>query len=90
MFIDRKTAAQFNGYESLAALDGPVKKFSLSKNFYYRLYDECEEDLKCAFEEKNGEPLLYKNGVGQFDSESNLVKTFACKYECIKHLKNKR
>ena len=87
VFIDRKTAAQFNGYESLAALDGPVKKFSLSKNFYYRLYDECDEDLKCAFEEKSGEPLLYKNGVGQFDSESMLVKTFACKYECIKHLK---
>jgi hypothetical protein len=30
--------------------------------------------------------LLYKNGVGQFDLENNLIKEFACKYDCIKSL----
>ena len=39
------------------------------------------------FEEKiNGQPLLYKNGVGQFDMENNLIREFVCKYECIKSL----
>ena len=34
------------------------------------------------------EEILHEyHQVGQFDGESNLVKTFACKYECIKHLK---
>ena len=33
------------------------------------------------------EPLLYKNGVGQYDSTNNLIKEFECKYECIKQLK---
>ena len=33
-----------------------------------------------------GEPLLYKNGIGQYDQENNLFKEFACKYDCIKSL----
>jgi hypothetical protein len=87
VFIDRKTAAQFNGYESLSALDNPVKNHTLTKGFYFKLYDECQDNLKNDFELKiNGQPLLYKNGVGQYDSENNLVKEFACKYDCIKSL----
>jgi hypothetical protein len=44
--------------------------------------------LREKFEEKNkGSPLLYKNGIGQYDSENNLVNIFACKYDCIKELK---
>jgi hypothetical protein len=31
--------------------------------------------------------LLYKDGIGQFNSANILVKEFACKYECIKQLK---
>ena len=88
VFIDRKTAAHFNGYESSSALDTPVKNFSITKGYYYRLYDHCEEVLKNGFIEKNnGEPLLYKNGVGQFDSENKLIGEFICKYDCIKQLK---
>ena len=86
VYLDRKTAAHFNGYESSSALDNPVKNYTLTKGFYYRLYDDCDETLREAFEEKNGEPLLYKNGVGQFDLENVLIKTFACKYDCIKSL----
>ena len=88
VFIDRKTAAQMNGYESTAALDNPVKNFSLTKDSYYKLYDDCEDELKSAFEEQcGGEPFLYKNGAGQFDAEHKLTKEFASKYDCIKQMK---
>jgi len=87
VFIDRKTAAQMNGYESIAALDNPVKNFSLTKESYYKLYDECDDELKSGFEEQCGEPFLYKNGAGQFDAENKLTKEFASKYDCIKQLK---
>jgi hypothetical protein len=36
VFIDRKTAAFENGYESSSALDNPVKNFTLTKGFYYK------------------------------------------------------
>jgi hypothetical protein len=41
---------------------------------------------KNDFENNNGIPLLYKNGLGQYDLEGNLIKEFACKYDCIKIL----
>ena len=88
VFIDRKTAAFENGYESASALDNPVKNFVLTKGFYYKLYEDCEIILREKFEEKNkGLPLLYKNGIGQYDSENNLVCSFVCKYDCIRSLK---
>lgn len=88
VYLDRKTAAHYNDYESISALDIPVKNFSLTKGNYYILYDSCEESLRAAFEEKiSDSPLLYKNGVGQYDSENNLINIFACKYDCIKGLK---
>ena len=42
--------------------------------------------MREKFEEENSEPLLYKNGVGQFDLQDNLIKEFSCKYDCIKSL----
>jgi hypothetical protein len=87
VYLDRKTAANLNGYQSLSALDNPVKNGTIANGYYYFLYNNCDEDLICDFEEKHGKPLLYKNGVGQFDNENNLVKEFACKYDCIKELK---
>ena len=88
VFIDRKTACQFNGYESSSALDNHVKNFTLSKGFYYKLYDDCEETIKNVFIQKNnGEPVLYKNGVGQYDPNNILIREFICKYDCIKQLK---
>jgi len=86
VYLDRKTAAQLNGYESSSALDNPVKNFTLTKGVYYKLYDKCCDDLREMFEEKNGQPLLYKNGVGQFDAQNNLIREFSCKYDCIKAL----
>jgi phage anti-repressor protein len=86
VYLDRKTAAHCNGYESSSALDNPVKNFTLAKEFYYKLYDECDLNLREIFEEVNGEPLLYKNGIGQFDLKNNLIREFSCKYDCIKTL----
>ena len=89
VYLDRKTAAQYNGYESLSALDNPVKNFTITKGFYYCLYDNCDDDLKLKFETANdgNEPILYKNGIGQFDAATGkMVREFLCKYECIKSL----
>ncbi len=29
---------------------------------------------------------MYKNGIGQYDINNNLIKEFTCKYECIREL----
>jgi prophage antirepressor-like protein len=89
VYIDRKTAAHCNGYES-SGLDIPVKKSTISRGFYYKLYDDCDEDIRTTFELElnNGEcPLLYRNGVGQYDAQGKLVRVHACKYDCIRTLK---
>lgn len=87
VYIDRKTAAHFNGYESASALDNPVKNFTLAKGFYYKLYDQCDEVLQTVFEQKiKGKPLLYKNGVHQCDLQNVVVREFECKYDCMKAL----
>jgi hypothetical protein len=38
------------------------------------------------FEEKNQEPILYKNGVGQYDAENKLIQEFICNYDCIRSI----
>ena len=89
VYIDRKTAAHCNGYES-SGLDIPVKKSIVSRGFYYKLYDDCDEELRTTFELElnHGEyPLLYRNGVGQYDAQGKLVRVHACKYDCIRTLK---
>ena len=89
VYIDRKTAAHCNGYES-SGLDIPVKKSIVSRGFYYQLYDDCDEELRTTFELElnHGEcPLLYRNGVGQYDAQGKLVRVHACKYDCIRILK---
>jgi phage anti-repressor protein len=83
VYIDRKTAAHQNNYESIGALDNPVKKFTLTKGHYYTLYDNCSEELRTSFEaSNNGYPVLYRNGVGQYDENENLIHIFLCKYYC--------
>jgi hypothetical protein len=87
VYLDRKTAATLNGYSNSGALYNIVKNKTLCNDHYYILYDDCDEDLKNEFVNKNnGEPLLYKNGVGQYDSNNDLIKEFACKYDCIRTL----
>ena len=87
VYLDRKTAAVDNGY-SISGLDTHVKKGSHTQGFYYILYDNCDDILKTNFVEKNNgnEPLLYKDGVGQYDSNNYLIKEHICKYDCIRNL----
>jgi hypothetical protein len=88
VYLDRKTAAISNGYDSHSALDNPVKNISLTKGNYYLLYDTCNDNLKEDFiNRNNGEPILYKEGIGQFDAQNNMTREFLCKYDCIKSLK---
>ena len=86
IYIDRKTAAVQNGYGS-SSLDTPVKNNTLTNGFYYMLLDSCEDDIKEKWTLAHGECILYKDGVGQYDSENNLIRTFTCKYECTTQLK---
>jgi phage anti-repressor protein len=86
VYLDRKTACKLNNYHSIGALDACVKNFTIKDGFFYKLYENCDDNLKNDFQSKNGTPMLYKNGVGQFDLEGNLTKEFLCKYDCIKTL----
>jgi hypothetical protein len=89
VYLDRKTAANQNGYESSSALDLPVKRNTITNGHYYQLYDTCEESLKQTFEEKiHGEPILYKEGIGQFDANTiQMTQEFSSKYDCLRKLK---
>jgi hypothetical protein len=86
VYIDRKTATIQNKYQSTSSLDNPVKNGTISNGHYYMLYENCENTLKQEFIEQHGEPLLYKDGVGQYDAQNNLVREFICKYDCIRSL----
>ena len=87
VYLDRKTAARLNNYVSSSSLEDIVKYKKLSKGNYYILFHMCEEDIRNDFIERHGEPLLYKNGIGIYDIENNLIREFICKYDCIKLLK---
>jgi len=88
IYLDRKTAALQNGY-SMSGLDNHVKHGSLTKGFFYILYENCSDELKTNFIIKNmgKTPLLYKSGVGLFDSNNNMTTEFSCKYDCIRKMK---
>lgn len=82
VYLDRKTAASMNGFESSSALDTPVKNGTVAKGHIYKLFDECEN--KALFIEKHGNPLLYKNGFGVFDQAGQLIREYSSKYDCIR------
>lgn len=87
VYLDRKVASLSNGFQSHSALDNPVKKFSITNGFYYILYETCSEELKKMFIEKNkSEPILYKNGIGQYDLNNKLIKEFVSKFDCERKL----
>jgi hypothetical protein len=87
VYLDRKSAAIANGY-SMSGLDAHVLKGSLSKGHYYVLYERCSDQLKEQFEAQiGGSPILYKDGIGQYNTDNQLVQEFVCKYDCIKQLK---
>jgi len=85
VYLDRKTAATQNGLNG-GSLDTPVKHTSIVRGHYYMLYDKCDENIRTQFENQHGQPLLYKDGVGKFNLNQELVQEFICKYKCIKML----
>lgn len=87
VYLDRKTAAKINGYQSISALDNPVKNGTISNGYYYMVYDSCNKKLIADYEAVHGTPVLYKDGVGQFDQDDALVAEFTSKYDCIKEMK---
>jgi hypothetical protein len=50
------------------------------------LYDKYSIHLTYEFELDYGKPLLYKDGIGQYNCNNELIKEFTCKYDCIKQL----
>jgi len=89
VYLDRKTAAYENNYQSSSALDNPVKNDTISNGYYYTLYEKCDDKLRSAFQKKynnNNEIILYKNGIGQYDCNDSLIREFICKYDCIRSL----
>jgi hypothetical protein len=86
VYIDRKNACKLNNYLSITSLDNAVTKCTITNGNYYILYDKCSNELKNNFEKKFGTPILYKDGIGQFDKDNNLVQEFICKNNCCKSL----
>ena len=86
VYLDRKTASLDNGFQSSGSLDNPVKKGTLAKDHYYLLYDNCDKQLKDNFVKKHGEPILYKDGIGQYDKDNKLIKEFISKNACCMNL----
>uniref|UniRef100_A0A6C0B655 MSV199 domain-containing protein n=1 Tax=viral metagenome TaxID=1070528 RepID=A0A6C0B655_9ZZZZ len=84
VYLDRKTAATMNGFESSSALDTPVKNGTIVKGHIYKLFSECNARTK--FVEKHGqEPLLYKNGFGVFNAATGqLMREYGSRYDCIR------
>lgn len=56
------------------------KQRFLSLNYFHK-------NISIFFEQQHGEPVLYKDGIGQYAEDNQLVKEFVCKYDCIKQLK---
>ena len=88
VYLDRKTAALANNFSSSSALDNPVKNNSIIKEHYYILLTNCDNKLVSDFLNKHNlnEICLYKNGIGQYNSEQKLIQEYICKYDCIKKL----
>lgn len=87
VYLDKKIACKLNDYKSTSALDNPVKNFTLTRDNYYTLYDNCSDILKNNFESKYGKPILYTNGIAQYDSNNNLINEFTCKKYCMDKLR---
>ena len=86
VYLDRKSASSLNNYPYDSSLDNPVRSCSLSNGNYYILYDKCSEELRENFEIQYGEPVLYKSGIGQYNSDNVLLKEFTSKVECCRML----
>jgi len=58
IYVDRKTAAKMNDCKSSSSLDLVVMNKRLYENHYYILYQDCDENTRLDYENKNGFKLL--------------------------------
>ena len=86
VYLDKKVSCKLNEYSSASALDNPVSKGTITNGNYYILYDKCSIELRNNFEKKYGTPILYKDGVGQYNKDNNLIQEFVCKNFCCKSI----
>jgi hypothetical protein len=88
VYLDRKTASLTNNFDSPSALDHHVKNNTIINEHYYILLTNCDLKLVSDFLNKNNlkEICLFKNGIGQYNNEQELIQEFICKYDCIKKL----
>jgi hypothetical protein len=87
VYLNRKSASLENNYPSSSSLDIIVKKSTLSNGNYYMLYDDCSDNLKQNFIIKNkNKPILYLNGIGQFNESNLLIQEFVSKHNCCQTL----
>jgi len=82
VYLNRSIASLSNDYKSSGSLDTVVQKGSLSNGYYYMLYHDCSDTLRKNFEQLHGKPILYKDGIGKYDLDNNLVQTFVSKMDC--------
>ena len=85
VYLDRKTASILNNYDSVAYLDYFVKHNKPVQSYYYVLYDSLNEALKTKFlnKIKSNNIVLYKNGVGQYNSDgTTLINEFKSVHDC--------
>lgn len=86
VYLDKKVSCKLNGYASASALDNPVSKGTITNGNYYTLYNKCSIEVRNNFEKKYGTPILYKDGVGQYNKDNNLIQEFVCKNFCCKSI----
>jgi hypothetical protein len=78
VYLDRKTiATKYN--IPISTIESAVKNCTLLNNSYYILYNELTKELKDTFIR----PILYKDGIGKYDSSNVLVKEFTSKNDCV-------
>lgn len=84
VYLDRKSASIQNKFDSVAYLDYFVKTGKPVDSYYYVLYNTIPTDIQQAFMDKLGleSIVLYKNGVGQYDSNGVLIKEFRSSHDC--------
>jgi hypothetical protein len=82
IYLDRKTASICNKYPSISSLDGVVKNHTIKDGYYYQLYEECEESLRSKWKELHGVPVLYHDGVGQYDTNNTLITEYISRFDC--------
>lgn len=84
----KEAAAAFN--LASCSLTIAITKKSLAGNYYWRMYDECEESLKSAYKGEIPKPKLSETcskKVERLDPETNeVLETYACIQDvCSKH-----